>query len=177
MLFISLSPSLRKSKAMLRTSSVRVATPKTQANTFPPPPSNSRAATAGTVLHCPAELCASACPVFVCEAARSWPQRYGRGPRGPRVNTRQAPAPSCGVNKSWPEKDLERQAVRKGFCLAGDDKEHTVGCQIFLRSWKLSRKHNQLHTKPPTVTPGSFPKRFGAGAVGPQPCGGLRGCF
>lgn len=109
LLFISFSPPLRKSTAMLRASSVRVATPKTQANTFPPPPSNSRAATAGTVLHCPAELCASSRPVFVCEAARSWPQRYGCGPRGPRVNTRPAPAPSWRGQQK-PARERSRKA-------------------------------------------------------------------
>ena len=65
---------------MPRDSSMNVATPKKQANTFSPPPrkkkkKNSRAATAGTVLHWMAGFCENALLVFVCEAKRSWTQR------------------------------------------------------------------------------------------------------
>lgn len=127
LLFISLSPPLRKSKTMFRVRSMPGATPKIQANTFPPPPSNLREATAGTVLHwlasCTRAL-ASALSVklqeaaFKCTAPEDRRQTPARLPLG-RVRW-------CS-GKTQPEKDLERQAVRKAFAWLGMIKSMQLG--------------------------------------------------
>lgn len=135
------SPSLppRQLKAMFRAGSMRVATPKAQAKAFPPPPPNPWVATAGTVLHRPAQ------PSHV-QALRSslsgklgddgLHSQAGSPEDGRRVNASAFWLPPGRVrqchDKSWPQKHLEKQPTRKG-------KKHALGFQISdsKLSWKL----------------------------------------
>lgn len=124
---------------------MNVATPKTQAKTFFPPPKNSWVATAGSVLAWPASS-VRMFPLSLSVKLQGWMQRQGPIPGGPWVNMSSSPQPPPdrvrwhGV-KRQPRKDLESAHTRRifFFLFSRDNKEQkwTRGFRVHL-IWKRS---------------------------------------